>query len=303
MAVDRGFDIAGIKRLLLDMARERSLDSLLHLTVERIVEDTSAALARIWLIRPGDICATCRLRSECADQTACLHLVASAGTSKTTAEVWDRLDGDFRRFPLGVRKVGKIAAGGESLDVDEISEKDHWIARPEWIAREGVRGFGGQPLVFQGETLGVLALFTRDRMSEEHLVWLRMIADHAAASIANARAFEEIADLRTRLELENEYLREEVKVAEHFGDIVGESAALRKVLDQIALVAPTDTTVLINGESGTGKELVARAIHEHSRRAKRAMVKVNCASIPRELFESEFFGHVKGAFTGRARRR
>ena len=85
--------------------------------------------------------------------------------------------------------------------------------------------------------------------------------------------------------------------------MVGQSAALRKVLDQVGLVGPADTTALICGESGTGKELIARAIHERSRRKDRPMVTVNCGSVPRELFESEFFGHVKGAFTGAIRDR
>lgn len=128
-----------------------------------------------------------------------------------------------------------------------------------------------------------------------------MFADQAAVAIANARAFEEIESLRQRLELENEYLRSEVK--ENFDRFVGESAALRKVLEQIELVAPVDASVLILGESGTGKELVARSIHERSKRRNRALVKVNCASIPDELFESEFFGHVRGAFTGAVRDR
>ncbi len=85
--------------------------------------------------------------------------------------------------------------------------------------------------------------------------------------------------------------------------MVGQSSALRKVLDQIGLVGPADTTALICGESGTGKELIARALHESSRRKDRPMVTVNCGSVPRELFESEFFGHVKGAFTGAIRDR
>jgi transcriptional regulator with GAF, ATPase, and Fis domain len=128
-----------------------------------------------------------------------------------------------------------------------------------------------------------------------------LFADQAAVAIANARAFEEIESLRQKLALENEYLRSEVR--ENFGGFVGNSAALRKVLEQIELVAPVDATILILGESGTGKELVARAIHERSKRKDRVLVKVNCASIPHELFESEFFGHVKGAFTGALRDR
>ncbi len=134
-------------------------------------------------------------------------------------------------------------------------------------------------------------------------MWLRAFADHAAAAIANARAFDEIEQLRKKVELENEYLQEEVRTAHAFNGIVGESETLGKVLNQVGLVAPTDSTVLISGESGTGKELIARAIHERSRRNQRPMVKVNCAAIPKELFESEFFGHTKGAFTGAVRNR
>ena len=100
------------------------------------------------------------------------------------------------------------------------------------------------------------------------------------------------------LEQENAYLREEMQVELAFGEIVGRSPALHNVLQQIEMVAPTDASVLIQGESGTGKELIARAIHAASLRSAKTMVKVNCGAIPRELFESEFFGHVKGGFTG-----
>ncbi|MBX9628837.1 MAG: sigma 54-interacting transcriptional regulator [Gemmataceae bacterium] len=133
--------------------------------------------------------------------------------------------------------------------------------------------------------------------------WLRTIADHAAAAIATARAFAEIDDLRGRLEAENEYLREEVSRAGAFGELVGQGPALGAVARQIDLVAPTDSAVLVLGESGTGKELVAREVHRRSKRAGRPLVKVNCAAVPRELYESEFFGHARGAFTGALRDR
>jgi transcriptional regulator with GAF, ATPase, and Fis domain len=133
--------------------------------------------------------------------------------------------------------------------------------------------------------------------------WLRMIADHAAAAIATARAFEQIEALQKRLELENEYLREEVTRAGAFGELIGRSHALEAVARQIDLVAPTDSGVLILGESGTGKELVAREIHRRSHRAGKPLIKVNCAAVPRELYESEFFGHARGAFTGALRDR
>lgn len=113
----------------------------------------------------------------------------------------------------------------------------------------------------------------------------------------------ENASLREELERERDYLREEVHVAMNFGRIVGTSAALQQMLKRVEAVAETPASVLLQGESGVGKELVAHAIHNQSSRADGPLVKVNCASIPKELFESEFFGHVKGAFTGAHRDR
>ncbi len=117
------------------------------------------------------------------------------------------------------------------------------------------------------------------------------------------RAFEEIEVLKSQLELHNTYLQEEVVEAKAFGDLVGQSSGLRNVVSQIDMVAPTEASVLILGETGTGKELVAHEIHLRSGRNDKPLVRVNCASIPRELFESEFFGHVRGSFTGAVRDR
>jgi transcriptional regulator with GAF, ATPase, and Fis domain len=229
--------------------------------------------------------------------------VASSGESVDGTLQWEGLNGTFRRFPSGVRKVGHVAERGESVEIVDVGAGSHWIADPIWAKRERIHGFVGQPLVHKEEVLGVLGVFLRVPLIEEGLIWLRMIADHAAVTIANTRAFEEIEHLRTQLELENEYLRDEVKAAHEFGEIMGGSPALQKVLEQVKLVASTDTNVLVLGESGVGKELIARAIHEQSPRRDRPLIKVNCASIPRDLFESEFFGHVKGSFTGAVRDR
>jgi DNA-binding NtrC family response regulator len=117
------------------------------------------------------------------------------------------------------------------------------------------------------------------------------------------RAFEEIQRLKAQLELQNSYLQEAVVEAKAFGDLVGQSSALRNIVSQIDVVAPTEASVLILGETGTGKELVAHEIHRRSARKDGPLVRVNCASIPRELFESEFFGHVRGSFTGAMRDR
>ena len=289
--------IEWLNTILLHMAEEQSADALLGLIVRSLAAIEPVALARIWLIEPGDICSSCIMRAECPDQSACLHLVASAGESSADAEAdWSRLDGRFRRFPLGVRKVGHIGATGEPLEVADIEEDSTWIARPEWARREQIRGFAGHPLTFRGETLGVLSVFSRDPIGPVGFLRLRVLADHAAAAIANKRAFQEIERLKQQLQVENEYLREEVLAFS--SEILGESPAIRDVREQIDIVAPTNAPVLILGESGTGKELVAREVHLRSTRAEGPMIKVNCTSIPSELFESEFFGHTKGAFTG-----
>jgi len=112
------------------------------------------------------------------------------------------------------------------------------------------------------------------------------------------KALHEVEELKQRLEKENAYLQEEIRAENSYSEIIGNCEATKHCIYQIELVANTDANVLITGESGTGKELIARAIHENSLRAQRPLIRVNCAAIPRELFESEFFGHMKGAFTG-----
>jgi len=299
--------ILGDPRLiLLELAGQHHLPELLPLAVRRLAEGPAVALARIWLVEPplpGD-CSKCYFAAECPSQDRCLHLVASAGHSIDPAsESWDRLNGAFRRFPIGVRKIGTIAQTGQSLEVRDVSGDCNWIARPEWIREQRITSFAGHPLVHRGQVLGVLGLFSRQQPGESCFEWLRMIADHLAAAIANARALEEIESLKRRLEQENEYLREEAKESSSYGELVGQSPALQAVARQIDLVAPTDSSVLILGESGTGKELVARELHRRSLRADKPFIKVNCAAIPRELYESEFFGHAKGSFTGALRDR
>ena len=287
------------------VAQQRNVNSVLESIVEALVDSSDLALARIWLTRPGDICDSCPLREECPDRTNCLHLVASAARTQNSesGEEWSRLDGFYRRMPLGIRRIGTIGSTGTSLKLDQTADDEQWVARDDWLHRENVKSFCGQALKFRDEILGVLAVFSRSATSDQEFAWLQAFADSAAVAIANARAFEEIEALQSQLELENEYLRDEIRASHSFEGIVGQSPGLRKLLEQVELVAPTDSNVLILGESGVGKELVARAIHDRSSRADRNMVKVNCASIPRELFESEFFGHVAGSFTGAVRDR
>jgi transcriptional regulator with GAF, ATPase, and Fis domain len=296
-------ELRALQSLALRVGEARTVDDVLTCIVDGLAAQRDVALARVWLILPGDICDSCLMRGDCPDRVRCLHLVASAGHPRASREDWSRLNGDFRRIPLTVRKVGEIGARGEPILISSGLAQSHWVARPDWALREGIVSFAGQPLVFRGEILGVLAIFRRADITESECAWLRIFADHAAIAIANARAFDEIARLRRQLEVERDYLREEVKEALAFGKIVGASAALRGVLEQVEMVAPTDATALILGESGTGKELIAAAIHERSARRERPFVRVNCGAIPSELFESEFFGHAKGAFTSALRDR
>lgn len=286
---------------MVSMAQNRSLPEVLRAIVDGMAACSNVVLARIWLVGPGDLCASCRFRSECPDTTRCLHLVASAGNPINPGVDYSRVDGAFRRFPMGVRKIGRVGLMGEPMWFSGLDGDEDWIAEPEWFRTERVQTFAAQPLLFRQEVLGVLGLFDRMPLSSQDIEWLQIVADHASVSIANARAFEEIEHLKERLQEENRYLRREVTEAVGDQNLVGQSPGLKKVLQQIELVAPTEAAVLIHGESGTGKELVARAIHERSARKDRALIKVNCGAVPESLFESEFFGHVRGAFTGAIR--
>lgn len=284
--------------LLLEMGEQRSTSLLFNLIVNRLFQFDDVSLARMWLVKEGDTCSSCLMVSECKDRNKCLHLVASAGHSVINQKDWSRLNGRFSRFPMGYRKVGHIAASGHPVIVESIPDDSKWIIDRKWAEREGINGFAGHPMQFHGEVLGVLAVFTKSRMTQPNLDVLNIITNHSANALANARAFEKIEELTKQLTKENDYLRSELFEAKSSGGFIGQSAALEWIVQQIDLVAPTDANVLIQGESGTGKELVARELHQKSSRSSKPLIKVNCASIPKELFASEFFGHAKGAFTG-----
>jgi formate hydrogenlyase transcriptional activator len=165
---------------------------------------------------------------------------------------------------------------------------------------EGLNSFCDVPLVSKHRMLGVLAVARRDEnaFDKEEIDFLTQVAKQVAIGVENALAYTEIADLKDRLSQEKLYLEEEIRGEMDFEGIVGQSSALRHVLQLVETVAPSDSTVLLLGETGTGKELIARAIHDRSRRKQRTFVKLNCAAIPTGLLESELFGHERGAFTG-----
>lgn len=178
-------------------------------------------------------------------------------------------------------------------DGHRFFEDDHFLA-------EGLRSVLYLPLMTGGKILGSFQVASKipSRYSQEDRDFLAQVAKQLALALDNALAYEEIKALRDQLHKENVYLQEEIQSDYNFEEIIGKSAGLRKVLQGIEQVAPTDATVLLWGETGTGKELIARAIHHLSPRGSRPLIKVNCAALPSGLVESDLFGHEKGAFTG-----
>src|SRR2546429_1024321 len=168
------------------------------------------------------------------------------------------------------------------------------------VVAEGLRAYCAIPLVNRGRALGILSILrtTEAPFSQEDLDFLSRASGQIAIAIENACAYHEISQLKDKLAQEKLYLEEEIRSEMNFENIIGNSPALKHVLELVETVATSDSTVLLLGETGTGKELIARAIHDRSRRKDRTFVKLNCAAIPTGLLESELFGHEKGAFTG-----
>ena len=182
--------------------------------------------------------------------------------------------------------------------VDDIERLSTTIG--DTLRAESIASVAVAPLATSGGPLGLLAIGSRkpDAFGQEDLDLLTQISIQISLALDNALAYGRLNASAARLEEERLYLESEIRSEHNFEDIVGKSAALRRVLDQIAIVAPTGSTVLLHGETGTGKELLARAIHNRSPRRERTFVRLNCAAIPSGLVESELFGHEKGAFTG-----
>src|SRR6266550_1271959 len=195
--------------------------------------------------------------------------------------------------------VGRVFNTGKPIVLDVIGEQ---VAPEEAreVHAEALESGCALPLISRGRTLGVLTLGSRveNSVSPEDVDFLLQAAGQVAIAIDNALAYREIAELKDKLAQEKLYLEDEIRGEMDFEGIVGQSSALRHVLNLVETVAPSDSTVLLLGETGTGKELIARAIHDRSRRKERTFVKLNCAAIPTGLLESELFGHERGAFTG-----
>ena len=196
--------------------------------------------------------------------------------------------------------AGLVWQTQQPLITSSVAELRRWPRLLERVQPYGVQSYCWLPLTTARRRLGTLVFTCKQPSAYDaaDVGFLQLVANQVAVAVENALAFQEIEALKDKLAKENAYLEEEVRTEHNFGEIVGESAALRRVLKQVETVAPTGSTVLIRGETGTGKELIARALHELSPRRGRTFVKLNCAAIPTGLLESELFGHEKGAFTG-----
>lgn len=263
--------------------------------------------------REGEFIRTVGMYAEISDQAranfkyrelyratpAMLHTVDGDGLIVTVTDHWLQKLGYKREEVVG-RSItdffsvrdSKLYAGGRLQDL--ISDGDFNNLERQMLAKDGT---------VLDLVMSAISHRDEDGNVDRMLVASKDVTERRRTERELRRTLGENARLREELERERDYLREEVNVAMNFGHIIGTSPALRRMLKKVEAVAETPASVLVQGESGVGKELVAHAIHVQSPRADGPLVKVNCASIPKELFESEFFGHVKGAFTGAHRDR
>jgi formate hydrogenlyase transcriptional activator len=209
-------------------------------------------------------------------------------------------------IPPGLELPVEESAGGwvfktqQPLVVPCLDEEIRFPKVTELLQSIGVQSYYMFPLTTAMRRLGAIGFGSQSpcAFGETELEFFQQVAKQVAVAVDNALNYQEIRELKDKLAKEKLYLEEEIQTQYDFEEIIGESTVLKRVLKQVETVAPTDSTVLIQGETGTGKELIARAIHNLSKRHERTFVKMNCAAIPTGLLESELFGHEKGAFTG-----
>lgn len=273
------------------------VDCVANAVVEQVAGEEHSRTVAVYTEIAEDARIEEHYRDLYRDTPAMMHTVDSDGRIVHVSDRWLTKLGYQREEVIG-RSITDFMAEEAGLDqrllVDIIAQGD----------------LDNEPRTYTtkaGEVIEALVSARVDRDADGQVnrmyVALKDVTERNKAARRLREAFKENAKLREELERERDYLREEVQVSMNFGRIIGESQALKKMLARLEAVAQTSASVLIEGESGVGKELVAHVIHSRSARSDGPLVKVNCASIPHELFESEFFGHVKGAFTGAHRDR
>jgi formate hydrogenlyase transcriptional activator len=302
-----------IGAVIIEITEQKKLEKSLHDLTGRLRKEmarlqmlleVSSILSSNWNVKQVFPGISARIRRVLSQEYAGFFLLHDRDSELLVRQAED--------FPLGKGFASAIPAtdykspAGQALEArvpmiftkEQLKEFDAEIARR--ILDEGLQSLCCVPLVRPKGPLGTLVLGStrKEAFQAEDLSLLNQVAAQLAVAIENHRSAAELEKLKQRFSEEKKYLEGEIHSKGRFAEIVGDSAALRQVLAQVATVAGSDATALILGETGTGKELVARAIHNMSGRSSRSFVKVNCAAIPTGLLESELFGHEKGAFTG-----
>jgi transcriptional regulator with GAF, ATPase, and Fis domain len=282
------FNSNSLKEIKLDLHNCKSSSEIVKI-LEHYIQGLSTHIkeCQTWLKINFNECQHCSSKKAVdSDKNNFLHLIAD----------------NHQYISVDDSKLGYYFKSSESFCLDYYSFTHHNFKLPLKISQDAGVHYYGLPLEFFNKKLGYLIIVSQE-LNTENLNELKLILEICTSTLHILSIEQENNRLQQELETENHILKEAIEANQHFGYIVGHSIELEEILEKVEMVAPTDASVLITGESGTGKELIAQAIHERSNRADKPLVKVNCASIPNDLFESEFFGHVKGAFTGAHRNR
>ncbi|MBZ5564613.1 MAG: sigma 54-interacting transcriptional regulator [Acidobacteriia bacterium] len=296
VAVDNALNFQSVQSYQAQLARERDRLRLL-------LEVNNAVVSNLDLHQLMVAIAGCLRRVLHHDYTALSLYDPSASQLRLHALHFPRGKGLVQEemlLPLEGTAAGEVFTSRQPMLVGSVNMERFQADVARRFVEEGIQSACIVPLITANQTLGTLSFGSlRERaFTQEDVDLLTQVASQIAIAVENALAYREIAELKNKLAEEKYYLEEEIRTEHNFEEVVGESSALKRVLSQVETVAPTDSTVLLLGETGTGKEVLARAIHNLSRRREHTFVKINCAAIPGGLLESELFGHEKGAFTG-----
>jgi formate hydrogenlyase transcriptional activator len=294
-----------IERHMKEQALQRERDRL-----RLLLEITSSATSRLDLRQVIEGLSTNLFKVMQCDVSALLLPDSESGALRVTILHNPDARGPFREgslVPMNSSISGEVLRKAKSVRIDsfeQVRENPEIYGNPdgqilyERVIEEGLKTGCYLPLIGRDRVVGVLMLCRRsdNAFQKDDVILLEQVASQVAIAVENTLEYEKATKDRDKETKQRLYLEEEIRA--EFGEIVGESPALKTALSLVSVVAPTDSSVLILGETGTGKELVARAVHKLSSRSEKGFVKLNCAAIPLGLLESELFGHEKGAFTG-----